>query len=92
MSAKLGQVANGFAYRVRKYFGYDVNGYCFRTTSYEQSWPNRKTTCSRVFTPGLDEVEYFGQIKEIYELNFHGSKPITPMIFKCHWFDPEVMR
>jgi hypothetical protein len=39
----------------------------------DQSQPNRKTTCSRVFTPSLDEVDYFGQIEEIYELNFHGS-------------------
>ena len=31
MSAGLRQVANGFAYRVRKYSGYDINGYRFRT-------------------------------------------------------------
>jgi hypothetical protein len=92
MSAELRQVAIVFAYRVKKYFGYDVNGYCFRTTNYDQSQPNQKTTCSGVFTPGLDEVDYFGKIKEIYELNFHGSKPLTPVIFKCHWFDPEATR
>ena len=34
-SAELRQVANGFAYRVRKFSGYDVNGYRFRTTSYD---------------------------------------------------------
>jgi hypothetical protein len=91
-SAELRQVANDFAYRVRKYSGYDVNGYRFRTTSYDQSRPNRITTCSRVFTPGLDEVDYFGRTEEIYELNFHGSKPLTPVIFNCHWFDPKVTR
>jgi hypothetical protein len=42
--------------------------------------------------PDLDDVDYFGRIEEIYELNFHGSKPLTPVIFKCHWFDPQVMR
>jgi hypothetical protein len=42
MSVKLRQVANGFAYMVRKYFGYDVNGYHFHTTSYDQSRPNQK--------------------------------------------------
>jgi hypothetical protein len=92
MSAKLRQVSNGFAYRVKKYSGYDVNGYRFRTTSYDKSRPNRKTTCSGVFMPGLDEVDYFGLIEEIYELNFHGSKPLTLVIFKCHWFDPQVTR
>jgi hypothetical protein len=92
MSAELRQVANTFAYRVKKYSGYDVNGYHFRTTNYDQSRPNPKTTCSRVFTPSLDDFDYFGQIEEIYELNFHGSKPLTPVIFKGHWFDPQVMR
>ena len=92
MCAELRQVADGFAYRVRSFSGYDVNGYRFRTTSYEQSRPNRRTTSSGVFTPGVDEVEYYGGIEEIYELKFHGSKPFNPVIFKCHWFDPEVTR
>jgi hypothetical protein len=35
---------------------------------------------------------YYGRIEEIYELSFHGSKPLNPVIFKCHWFDPEVTR
>jgi hypothetical protein len=92
MSAELRQVANNFAYRVKKYSRYDVNGYHFRTTNYDKSRPNQKTTCSGVFTPDLDDVDYFGRIEEIYELNFYGSKPLTPVIFKCHWFDPQVTR
>jgi hypothetical protein len=39
-----------------------------------------KTTCSEVFTPVLNEVDYFGQIEEIYELNFHDFKPLTPVV------------
>jgi hypothetical protein len=94
MSVELRQVANGFAYRVKKYSVYDVNGYRFRTTNYDQSRPNRKIMCSRVFTPSLDDVDvdYFGRIEEIYELNFYGSKPLTRVIFKCHRFDPQVTR
>jgi hypothetical protein len=87
LSAELRQVANNFAYKVKKYSRYDVNGYRFRTTSYDQSRPNQKTKCSGVFTPDLDEVDYFERIEKIYELNFHGSKPLTQVIFKCHWFD-----
>src|SRR5690349_2042543 len=49
----------------------------FRTTNYDKSQPSRKTTCSGVFTPSLDNVDYFGRIEEIYELNFYGSKPLT---------------
>jgi hypothetical protein len=32
------------------------------------------------------------ELKKIYELNFHGSKPFTPVIFNYHWFDLEVTR
>jgi hypothetical protein len=32
------------------------------------------------------EGEYYGRIEEIYALNFHGSKPLTTVVFKCHWF------
>ena len=60
MSAELRQVANNFAYRVKKYSRYDVNGYRFHTTNYDQSRPNRKTTCYGVFTLGHDDVDYFG--------------------------------
>jgi hypothetical protein len=92
MSAELRQVADGFEYRVRSFTGYDVNGYRFHTTSYEQSRPNRRTTSTGVFTPGQDGVDYYGRIEEIYELKFRGSKALNPVIFKCHWFDPEVTR
>ena len=92
MSAELRQVADGFAYRVRSFTGYNVNGYRFHTTSYEQSRPNRKTTNSGVVTPGTDGLDYYGRIEEISELSFYGSKPLTPVIFKCHWFHPSVTR
>jgi hypothetical protein len=70
MSAELRQVANDFAYRVKKYSGYDINGYRFRTTNYDKSRPNRKTTCSGVFMPGLDDVDYFGRTKKYMSLIF----------------------
>ena len=92
MSAELRQVADGCAYRVRSFTGYDVNEYRFHTTSHEQSRPNRRTINTRVFTQGLDGVEYYGRIEEIYELMFHGCKPLNLVILKCHWFDPEVVR
>ena len=91
MSAELRHVADGCAYRVKSFTGYDMNGYRFHTTSHEQSRPNRRSTNTRVFTQGLDGVEYYERI-EIYELMFHGCKPLTPVIFKCHWFDSEVVR
>jgi hypothetical protein len=53
MSAKLRQVANGFAYMVKKYSGYDINGYRFCTTSYDQSRPNRKQRVLESLHPTL---------------------------------------
>ena len=92
MNVELRQVADGCAYKVRSFTGYDVNGYRFHTTRHEQSRPNRRTTNTGVFTPGFDGVEYYGIIEEIYELTFHGCKPLNPVIFKCHWFHPRVTR
>ena len=92
MSAELRQVADGFSYRIKSFNVYDVNGYRFHTMRYEQSRPNRRTTNTGVFTPGQDGVEYYGRVEEIYELKFHGSVPLTPVIFKCHWFDPTLTR
>ena len=34
----------------------------------------------------------YGRIEEIYKLTFYGSKPLKPVIFKCHWFDPQAVR
>ena len=88
MSQELRQVAKGFDRRVKSFNGYDVNGFRFHTSSYEQSRPNRKTTNSGVCTSGNDNRDYYGRIEEIYELSFHGEKPLNPVMFKCRWFDP----
>jgi hypothetical protein len=92
MSAELRQDADGCAYRVRSFTGYDVNGYRFHLRSLEERRPNRRTTNTGVFTPGIDGVKYYGRIEEIYELTFHGCIPPNPVIFKCHWFDPKVTK
>ena len=84
MSEELRQVAGGYDVRVQSFTGYDVNIYRFHTTRYEQTRPKRKTTNSGVVTPGTDGLDYYGRIEEIYELSFYGSKPLTPVIFKCH--------
>ena len=92
MSDELKQVANGCDVRVKSFTGYDVNGYRFHTTSYEQIRPKRKTTNSGVCTPGTDGLDYHGRVEEIYELSFHGDEPLKPVMFKCHWFNPRSTR
>jgi len=41
---------------------------------------------------GSNGVEYYGRIEKIYELRFRGRREFNPVIFKCHWFDPEQVR
>ena len=72
MSAELRQVANGFAYRVKSFGAYDVNGYRFDTTKHKQIRPNRRTINTGVFTPGDDGLEYYGTLEEIYDYHFMG--------------------
>ena len=92
MEAELRQVSVGCDYRVMSYGSYDVNGYRFHTKIHEQNRPNRRTTNSGVCTKGNDEKDYYGTIEEIYQLTFSGCKPLKPVIFKCHWFDPNEVR
>jgi hypothetical protein len=69
-----------------------VNGFRFHTTAYEESRPNRSTTNSGVVMIDTDGKEYHGRVLEIYELSFYGTPHLKPVIFKCHWLDPERTR
>jgi hypothetical protein len=86
------QDANGYQVRVKSFTGYDVNGYRFHTTRYEENWATQKTTNSRVCVPSTDSLDYHGRVEEIYELEFDGDKPLKPVMFKCHWFNPRETR
>ena len=92
VSPELRQVADGCYYRVRSFNAYDINGYRFHTTRHELSRPNRRTTNTGVFTPREDNRDYYGRVEEIYELEFRGSRPLNPVVFKYHWFDPQKTR
>ena len=92
MPAELKQVANGFSTRVTEFTVFDVNGYRFRTRSYEEKRPGLKTKCTGVRTTGNDKLKYYGIVEEIYQLDFPGPKALKPVVFKCHWFDPHVTR
>jgi hypothetical protein len=54
--------------------------------------PIEKQHALEFLRPTLMRSIILEESKKLYELNFHGSKPLTPVIFKCHWFDPQVMR
>ena len=44
------------------------------------------------FYAGHQWRRILGIIEEIYELEYEGRVPLTPVIFKCHWFDPRRTR
>jgi hypothetical protein len=92
ISSELCAVACGCELRVRSFTGYDVNRFRFHTTAYEESQPNRSTTNSGMVMIDTDGKEYHGRVQEIYELSFYGALHLKPVIFKCHWFDPECTR
>jgi hypothetical protein len=88
MSDELRQVANGCQVRVKSFTSYDMNRYCFHTTRYEENRATRKTTNSGVCVLGTDGLDYHRRVEQIYELEFDGDKPLKPVMFKCHWFNP----
>jgi hypothetical protein len=92
IDAELQGLAKGFAHKVKSYTVYDVNGYRFHTRDHAQSRPNRKTTNTGVHTPGTDGLDYYGLVDAIYEPYFDCRTGPNPVVFKCHWFDPNVTR
>ena len=77
---------------VTSFSAYVVNGCRFHTVSNKESPPNGRTTNTRAFTLGVDGVEYYVRIEEIYKFTFEGRKPLNLIIFKCHWFDTGEVR
>jgi hypothetical protein len=64
-------------------------GTAFTQKSHEQSRANRRTTNSGVCSTGTDGKDYYGIVEEICQLTFPGCKPLKPVLFKCHWLDPD---
>jgi hypothetical protein len=65
------------------YQGYSINGYTFYTEQQDKK-SMYKNSGVHVDATGQDENMYYGQIQEIWELDFHGFK--IPL-FHCNWFD-----
>jgi hypothetical protein len=69
-----------------------MNGYRFHTHSYTQNWPNRKTINSGVLCKGTDEIDYYGRVEHIYELDYGLGNQLNHVVLKCHWFNPTKVR
>ena len=69
------------------YKGFVVNGYKFHIKEHARG----RTTCNSgvcvkesIF--GEAELDYYGVLEEIVELNYLGVNNV--FLFKCQWFDP----
>jgi hypothetical protein len=40
----------------------------------------------------LDGLHYYGRVEGIYELNYGFGKGLNPVVFKCHWFNPQRVK
>jgi hypothetical protein len=68
------------------YQGYDINGYTFYTEQQDKksTYQNSGVCIDAYDAMVQDKNMYYGQIKEIYELDFHGFK--IPL-FRCTCVD-----
>jgi hypothetical protein len=80
------------AVTVRRYGRYDVNGFRFRSTRFEDAHPLAATTNSGVVTRAVDDegkvTNYYGVINDILEYKFFGDKQLKVVFFDCDWFTP----
>jgi hypothetical protein len=84
------------AVTARRYGRYDVNGFRFRSTRFEDAHPLAATTNSRVVTRAVDDegkvTNYYGVINDILEYKFFRDKQLKVVFFDCDWFTPNITR
>jgi hypothetical protein len=68
------------------YQGFDINGYTFYTEQQDikSTYQNSGVCVDTYHVTGQDKSMYYGQIQEIWKLDFHGFKiPLS----RCNWVD-----
>jgi hypothetical protein len=85
------QLSYGYV-TIRRYGRYNVNGFHFHSTIFEDARPLVATCNIGVVVMAVDdegrEINYYGVIKDILELTFGGDKDLRVVFFYCDWFDP----
>jgi hypothetical protein len=68
------------------YQGYDINGYTFYTKQQDKksTYQNSGVCVDAYDATGQDKTMDYGQIQEIWELDFHDFKI---SLFHCNWVD-----
>jgi hypothetical protein len=85
------RLASGPSTQIISWQGYDINGYRFHTKEKDKKSVAQN---SGVRYEGIDEVTgetrtYYGQIEEIWELDYGGELQIP--IFRCQWVKPKAV-
>jgi hypothetical protein len=77
-------LARGRIFIVVTYQEYDINGYTFCTEQRDKksTYQNSGVRVDADDVTGQDKSMYYGQIQEIWELDFHGF--MIPL-FLCNW-------
>jgi hypothetical protein len=79
-----------------RYGRYDVNGFRFRSTRFEDAHSLAATTNSRAVTRAIDDegkvTNYYGVINDILEYKFFGDKQLKVVFFNCDWLTPNTTR
>jgi hypothetical protein len=86
ISEYLKKLARGPIFTVVTYQVYETNGYTFYTEQRDKKrmYQNCGVRVDGYDVTGQDKNKYYGQIQEIYELDFHGF--MIPL-FHCNWVD-----
>jgi hypothetical protein len=85
-SEYLKKLARGPIFTVVAYQRYDINRYTFYTKQQDKksTYQNCGVRVDAYDVTSQDKNMYYGQIQEIWELDFHGFKI---SLFHCNWVD-----
>jgi hypothetical protein len=85
-SEYLKKLAHGPIFTVVTYQRYDINGYTFYTKQQDKKSTYQNSGVRVDAYDAMSQVKnmYYGQIQEIWEIDFHGFK--IPL-FHCNWVD-----
>jgi len=96
MSSDLQFLARGPMDKARRFTGYNINGFKFRTLAREEGLKTQNsgvfltsnTSCVSSSVDGnlrQADLPYYGKLEDIIEINFYGHFKVT--LFKCKWAD-----
>jgi len=83
----LSSLSLGLERKVKCYNGYFANGYVFHTEEYEHGKNTYNNgVCVKGSTSSELEVDYYGRLEEVVELQYHIEQNIV-FLFKSYWYD-----